>query len=54
MSSQTLQEVELYLFAGAGQRFLLIDRNHDGRITPDERKQIRMQFMEKRRAPTAG
>lgn len=29
MSSQTLQEVELYLFAGAGQRFLLTPHEFD-------------------------
>ena len=38
----------------AVRHFDMADTNHDGRITPDERKQIRMQFMEKRRAPTAG
>ena len=38
----------------AVKHFDMADANHDGRITPDERKQIRMQFIEKRRAPTAG
>jgi len=38
----------------AAKHFDMADTNHDGRITPDERKQIRMQFIEKRRAPKAG
>ena len=38
----------------AVKHFDLADANHDGRITPDERRQMRMQFIEKRRAPKAG
>ena len=38
----------------AARHFDMADANHDGRITPDERKQVRMQFIQKRRAPTAG
>lgn len=38
----------------AVRHFDMADANHDGRITPDERKQMRMQFIEKRRAPKAG
>ena len=37
----------------AARHFDMADTNHDGRITPDERKQMRMQFMEKHRAPKA-
>ena len=46
----TLQEAT----DAAVRHFDMADANHDGRITPDERKQIRMQFIEKRRAPKAG
>jgi len=35
----------------AVEHFDMADANHDGRITPDERKQVRMQFIEKRRTP---
>ena len=38
----------------AVKHFDMADANHDGRITPDERKQMRMQMIEKRRAPKAG
>ena len=38
----------------AVRHFDTADVNHDGRITPDERQQIRQQFIEKRRAPKAG
>jgi len=38
----------------AVKHFDMADANHDGRITPDERKQMRIQFIEKRRAPKAG
>jgi hypothetical protein len=32
----------------AARHFDMADANHDGRITPDERKQMRMQVIEKR------
>lgn len=38
----------------AVRHFDMADANRDGRITPDERRQIRQQFIEKRRAPKAG
>ena len=38
----------------AVRHFDMADANRDGRITPDERKQVRMQFIEKRRTPAGG
>jgi len=38
----------------AARHFDMADANRDGRITPDERRQMRRQFIEKRRAPKAG
>jgi Ca2+-binding EF-hand superfamily protein len=46
----TLQEAT----DSAARHFDMADTNHDGRITPEERKAVRMQFIEKRRAPKAG
>lgn len=38
----------------AARHFDMADANRDGRITPDERRQMRHQMIEKRRAPKAG
>ncbi len=38
----------------AVRHFDLADANRDGRITPDERRQMRHQIIEKRRAPKVG
>jgi hypothetical protein len=38
----------------AVRHFDMADANRDGRITPDERRQMRHQMIEKRRAPKAG
>ena len=38
----------------AARHFDMADANRDGRITPEERRQMRQQFIEKRRAPKAG
>ena len=38
----------------AARHFDMADANRDGRITPDERRQMHRQMMEKHRAPKAG
>lgn len=38
----------------AARHFDMADANRDGRITPDERRQMHRQMIEKRRAPKAG
>lgn len=38
----------------AAKHFDMADANRDGRITPDERRQMHRQMIEKRRAPKAG
>jgi hypothetical protein len=38
----------------AVRHFDMADANRDGRVTPDERRQMHRQMMEKHRAPKAG
>jgi Ca2+-binding EF-hand superfamily protein len=38
----------------AVRHFDMADANRDGQVTPDERRQMHRQMIEKRRAPKAG
>jgi hypothetical protein len=46
----TLQEAT----DAAVKHFDMADANRDGQVTPEERKQMHRQMIEKRRTPTAG